>query len=115
MDIEFDKDFQIEILTCACKNLLKELEYSDKYIHILQSYMPEEYFEIAKEKIYNMAKDYCRKPFDLSKKEIVNRALCLIHTLKDMELDSSQIATMLNLICPDVEFSLQEFVRRKQI
>ena len=97
-----------QILSLALKNMLMTSRFSEEYASLLQEHMRSEDYEEAMKEFHERTAEYERKPRELSEAEIASEAKLLLSAIGE-ELDSEELAEMINADVFKVEYALRKY------
>lgn len=99
---------ECQILSLALKNMLMTSRFSEEYASLLQEHMRSEDYEEAMKEFHERTAEYERKPRELSEAEIASEAKLLLSAIGE-ELDSEELAEMINADVFKVEYALRKY------
>lgn len=99
---------EYQILSLALKNMLMTSRFSEEYASLLQEHMRTEDYEEAMKEFHERTTEYEREPRELSEAEIAFEAKLLLSAIGE-ELDSEELAEMINADVFKVEYALRHY------
>lgn len=100
--------YKLQTVSEALKNMLEAHKFTEEYSCLLQKYISPEDYERAMKEYPERLAVYARKPEVLSDAEIALRAKVLL-SATDEELDSEELAEMMNADVFQVEYALRKY------
>ena len=99
---------ECQILSLALKNMLITSRFSEEYATLLQEHMRAEDYEEAMQEFHERTADFEREPRQISDAEIASEAKLLLSAIGE-ELDSEELAVMINADVFKVEYALRKY------
>ena len=104
-------EMEKQILKNALCNALKSLRFLDDYVNLLQEYISPEDFDVAMEHFDEIAEKHRRIVRNVSNEQIAREAKVVLDVTGE-ELNSDELADILNLDAMSVEFALSQFSKQ---